>query len=178
MTLGMEPAIFQLVASAATMYATAQPPPPLAPLQIQLETDYEYACMLRMCYICTLCCSHTTAIFTHLHKSHLYEELYLLGNNAMQTLKAQPTFRRNMLPPSSGLKNKPNRNRYKSWRKAEQLCLPSAFTLVPFSSYSSNRKTEVTCSSEISVGLNATVLTLSLTQHLCVRNCAIWKEEK
>jgi hypothetical protein len=34
------------------------------------------------------------------------EEYYLLGYNAVQSVKCQPTFRRNISPPSSGSKNK------------------------------------------------------------------------
>jgi hypothetical protein len=35
-----------------------------------------------------------------------YEELYLMGYNALQSVESQLTFRRNMLPSSSGSKNK------------------------------------------------------------------------
>jgi hypothetical protein len=36
-----------------------------------------------------------------------YEEFYLLGYNAVYTVEYQPTFRKNMSPPSSGSKNRP-----------------------------------------------------------------------
>jgi hypothetical protein len=37
------------------------------------------------------------------------EELYLLRYNAVQSIESQPTFRRNISPPSSGSKNKPSK---------------------------------------------------------------------
>jgi hypothetical protein len=36
-----------------------------------------------------------------------HEEFRLLGYDAMYSVESQPTFRRNMSPSSSGLKNKP-----------------------------------------------------------------------
>jgi hypothetical protein len=37
--------------------------------------------------------------------------IYLLGYNAVYSVEIQATFRRNMMPPSSGLKkNKPSKN--------------------------------------------------------------------
>jgi hypothetical protein len=38
-----------------------------------------------------------------------YEEFYLLGYNAVYFVGSQPTFRRNMSPPSTGSKNKPSK---------------------------------------------------------------------
>jgi hypothetical protein len=35
-----------------------------------------------------------------------YDEFYLLGYNAVYSIESQPTFRKNMSPPSSGSKNK------------------------------------------------------------------------
>jgi hypothetical protein len=35
-----------------------------------------------------------------------YEEYYILGCNPMQPVESQPTFRRNISPPSSGSTNK------------------------------------------------------------------------
>jgi hypothetical protein len=55
-----------------------------------------------------------------------YEELYLLGYKAVWPVENQPTFRRNMSPPSSESKNKQ----------------------VSCSAYSSILKMEETCSSE------------------------------
>jgi hypothetical protein len=36
-----------------------------------------------------------------------FEEYYLLGYNAVQSVESRPTFRRNLSSPSSGSKNKP-----------------------------------------------------------------------
>jgi hypothetical protein len=38
-----------------------------------------------------------------------YEEFYLLGYNAVQSVVSQPTFRRNISPQSSGSKKKPSK---------------------------------------------------------------------
>jgi hypothetical protein len=38
-----------------------------------------------------------------------YEEFYLLRYNIMYSIEIQQTFWRNMLPPSSGSKNKPRK---------------------------------------------------------------------
>jgi hypothetical protein len=40
--------------------------------------------------------------------SGAYEEIWLLGYNIMQCTGTHPTFRRNILPPSSGSKNNPS----------------------------------------------------------------------
>jgi hypothetical protein len=45
----------------------------------------------------------------NLGENNTQEEYSLLGNNAMQSVESQPTFRRNILPPSSGSKNKPGK---------------------------------------------------------------------
>jgi hypothetical protein len=37
-----------------------------------------------------------------------YEEYYLLGREAMKFVRSLPTFRRDLLSPSAGLKNKPS----------------------------------------------------------------------
>jgi hypothetical protein len=37
---------------------------------------------------------------------YIYEEYYLLWYNAVYSVESQPTFRRNISPPSSGSKNK------------------------------------------------------------------------
>jgi hypothetical protein len=39
----------------------------------------------------------------------LHEEYYLLGYNAVYSAESQPTFRRNISLPFSGLKNKPSK---------------------------------------------------------------------
>jgi hypothetical protein len=59
---------------------------------------------------------------------------------SVQYVEIQPTLRRNILFLSSGSKNNTRKN-----------CLPPAFSLVSFSSYSFTMKIEATCSSEISV---------------------------
>jgi hypothetical protein len=47
-----------------------------------------------------------------------YEELYLLGYNALYSAEFQPTFQRNISPPSSGSKNKPNKKPAQSMQQA------------------------------------------------------------
>jgi hypothetical protein len=42
------------------------------------------------------------------------EEYHLLGYNALKSVESQPAFRRNISPPSSGLKNKRTRNQRES----------------------------------------------------------------
>jgi hypothetical protein len=66
------------------------------------------------------------------------------------SVESQPTFRRNISPPSSGSKNKPSKN------PEPELCLPLAFTLVSFSAYFSILKMEAICSSETSVDFQRT----------------------
>jgi hypothetical protein len=45
-----------------------------------------------------------------------YAEFYLLGHNAMYSVESQPTFRRNLSPPSSGSKNKLSKKPEKRWQ--------------------------------------------------------------
>jgi hypothetical protein len=66
-----------------------------------------------------------------------YEEYYLVGYNAVQSIESQLTFRRNMWPLSSRCKNKPSKK--------------PAFTLVSCSAHFSTLKVEAICSSETSV---------------------------
>jgi hypothetical protein len=77
--------------------------------------------------------------------SYTCEEYHLLGYNAVQSVESQPTFRRNILPPFSGSKN-----------KQAELCLPPAYTLVSCSAYFSTMKMEAICSSETSVDFQRT----------------------
>jgi hypothetical protein len=44
-----------------------------------------------------------------MQKENNTEEFYLLGYNAVRSVESQPTFRRNMLPPSSWSKYKPSK---------------------------------------------------------------------
>jgi hypothetical protein len=84
---------------------------------------------------------------------------------------SQPTFRRNMWPPSSGQKNKSSKKPawkqvVSRWRvvnfefwlaylrangQPKGVCLPHAFSLVSCLTFSSTLKFEATCSSETSV---------------------------
>jgi hypothetical protein len=52
-----------------------------------------------------------------------FEEFYLPGYNAVHSGESQPTFQRNMSPPSSWLKSKTNK---KLTRSKKRLCLPRA----------------------------------------------------
>jgi hypothetical protein len=78
--------------------------------------------------------------------SNTSEEYYLLGHNAMQSVESQLTFRRNMFPPSSWLKNKPETS-MKSSGKQLVSCLAYFFTL----------KMEAISSSETSVDFQWTI---------------------
>jgi hypothetical protein len=49
-----------------------------------------------------------------------YEELWLLGYNAVQSVESQLAFRKKMWPSFLGSKNKPS-------KKPEELCLPTCF---------------------------------------------------
>jgi hypothetical protein len=73
----------------------------------------------------------------------------LLEYIAVWSVESQPTFRRNISPPSSGSKNKQR-------KKPAELCLPPAFTLVSCSAYFLTLKMEATCSSETSVDFQRT----------------------
>jgi hypothetical protein len=48
-------------------------------------------------------------ILTYFANISLFEEFYLLGYNTVQAAESQPTFRKNMSPPSPGSKNKPSK---------------------------------------------------------------------
>jgi hypothetical protein len=63
-----------------------------------------------------------------------YEELYLLGCNSAYFIESQLKFRRNMMPPSSGLKTKQK--------------------LVSCLAYASTLKMEATCSSKMLANFN------------------------
>jgi hypothetical protein len=69
------------------------------------------------------------------------EEYRLLGYNAMWFVESQPTFRRSMLLPSSGSKNKPSK----------KPVFASHFMLVSCLVYFSTLKMEATCFSGKSV---------------------------
>jgi hypothetical protein len=73
-----------------------------------------------------------------------YEQFYLLGYNALQSVEGQPLFRCSISPPSSN-------QRISQAKKRCLLCLPLAFTSVSCLSYSSIMKMEATCSSETPV---------------------------
>jgi hypothetical protein len=53
--------------------------------------------------------------------SGVYEEYYLLGYNAVQSVESQPTFRRNISPPSSGSTNRPSMKL--SWKNVASIAL-------------------------------------------------------
>jgi hypothetical protein len=67
----------------------------------------------------------------------------------MQRIKSQPTFRRNISPPSSGSKNKPSKK--PAWK-----LVASTTTLVSCSPYSLTLKMEAICSSETLVDFQQT----------------------
>jgi hypothetical protein len=77
-------------------------------------------------------------------KKKYVDEFYLLGHNAVQSVESEPTFRRNMLPPSAGSKNKP------------RALLATSITLISFLAYSFTLKMEAACSSETSVDTQRT----------------------
>jgi hypothetical protein len=72
-----------------------------------------------------------------------YEKHYLLGSNAVESVENQPTFRRDLSPPSSGSKNKLS--------SKPELCFQPAFTLVSCSADSLTLKMKAICPSETSI---------------------------
>jgi hypothetical protein len=58
-----------------------------------------------------------------------YEEYYLLGYNVMWSIESQPTLRRNISPPSSGLRISQARNQLESRRQADRTCFHASFLL-------------------------------------------------
>jgi hypothetical protein len=78
------------------------------------------------------------------------EEYCCLGHDARYTSRSLPLFWRNILPPSSGLKSKPNKQEA---RIKQRLCLlcASYFLLVGHFVYSLTLKAEPVHSSDISV---------------------------
>jgi hypothetical protein len=56
-----------------------------------------------------------------------YEEFYLLGYNAVYSAEYQPSFQRNISPPSSGLENKQKKKKKRNPRKSGS---KQSFTLV------------------------------------------------
>jgi hypothetical protein len=77
-----------------------------------------------------------------------FEELHLLGYNAVYCIESQPAFQRNLSSPSSGPKNKPMKK--PAWN------LTPTFILVSCLAYHSTLKIEETCSSETSVDFQQT----------------------
>jgi hypothetical protein len=69
--------------------------------------------------------------------------------NSVQPAESQPTFRRKMSSPSSGLKNKTKQETIRP-------LLAASFMLVSLLVYSSSPETEVTCASEMSVDFQRT----------------------
>jgi hypothetical protein len=61
----------------------------------------------------------STIIICRIWGSHSggYEEYHHLGYNAVQSVDSQPTFRRNISPPSSGPKHKPSKKA--TWKHRE-----------------------------------------------------------
>jgi hypothetical protein len=70
-----------------------------------------------------------TAQITCLHFERVvkFEEYHLLGYKAVKSVKCQPTFRRNILPPSSESKKQ---DEQETGMKAGCICLPPTFTPV------------------------------------------------
>jgi hypothetical protein len=123
-------------------------------------------------FICMLCRSHATAIFTYLHKSHIYEEFHLLGLMLCSPLKVNWHFGGTSRLHLQGRRISQARTQHENRRQAEQLCLPPTFTLVSCLSYSSTLKMETTCSSETSVDFQRTTLSYvtedrTLHKHRC-----------
>jgi hypothetical protein len=59
-----------------------------------------------------------------LYKLYSFKEYYLLEYNSVQSNESQPMFLRNISPPFSGSKNKPNiRNQRESrWQAEQSVC--------------------------------------------------------
>jgi hypothetical protein len=82
---------------------------------------------------CFSFCMASAIWLEFLHAGLMYysdEKFCLQGYNAVYFVESLVTFRRNMSPPSSGSKNKPN-------KKATELCLPPVLTLISCSDFSS-----------------------------------------
>jgi hypothetical protein len=77
------------------------------------------------------------------------EDYYILGYNAVQSVGSQPTFRKNISPPSPGSKYKPSK---------KPALLATYFMLVSSLAYSSSLRMEATFSSESSVDFKRTTL--------------------
>jgi hypothetical protein len=58
------------------------------------------------------------------------EEFCVMGLNGVWSDKSEPTFRRNILPPFSGAKSKPNKNSERSRRQAESYLISFLLSLV------------------------------------------------
>jgi hypothetical protein len=56
-------------------------------------------------------CKYTNC---HRHRNKEFFFFYLLGYNAVQSVEGQSTFRKNMLPPSSGLRVSQTRNQHEA----------------------------------------------------------------
>jgi hypothetical protein len=67
------------------------------------ESSYEHAPILTPKMIFNI--SHGRKCYKYYYINIRVEESYLLGYNSVQSTESQPTFQRNMLPPSSGSKN-------------------------------------------------------------------------
>jgi hypothetical protein len=76
----------------------------------------------------------------------------LLGYNTMYSGESQPTFRREICPPSSALKNKPNKNQ--TWNRQQASSV--YFMLVSCLAHSLTLKVEVMCSSKKLVDFHST----------------------
>jgi hypothetical protein len=78
---------------------------------------------------------------------HNWIEFCLIGYNAAYSVEIQQTLQRDISPPSSESKNKPNKK--PAWK---QVTSRPSFTLVSFLAYYSTLKVEAKCPSEIYVG--------------------------
>jgi hypothetical protein len=84
--------------------------------------------------------------------SYGYEYYYLPGYSAFYSVESQPTFRRNISPPSSRWKNKPIKKQT-AWKQVANF-----FHAGFCSGYSSTQKMEAICSSERYVDFQRTTL--------------------